>query len=57
VDDAMFDEVLGRIKSEGIPFGSMPNSKDDGKLNDRRGGRGFYFTCADGHSWELMTRV
>ena len=57
VDDEMFDQVLGRIKGESIPFGSLPNSKDDGKINERRGGRGFYFSCADGHSWELMPRV
>jgi hypothetical protein len=57
VSDETFDEVLGRIKADRVAFGAYPNSQDDGKLNDRLGGRGFYFKDANGHSWELMTRI
>jgi catechol 2,3-dioxygenase-like lactoylglutathione lyase family enzyme len=36
-------------------LGSAPWSLDDGKLNDRNGGRGVYFRDPDGHVLELMT--
>jgi catechol 2,3-dioxygenase-like lactoylglutathione lyase family enzyme len=55
VDDAEFDAILGRVKAEGLPYGSAPWSLDDGKLNDWNGGRGVYFRDPDGHILELMT--
>lgn len=27
----------------------------DDKINTRLGGKGFYFTEPDGHSWEILT--
>ena len=56
VSDAEFDAILGRIKDEGVAFGSGPWSLDDGKLNAWNGGRGFYFKDPDGHVLELMTK-
>jgi len=56
VTDAEFDAILGRIKDEGVAFGSGPWSLDDGKLNAWNGGRGFYFKDPDGHVLELMTK-
>lgn len=53
--DAEFDAVLGRVKERGLPFGSGPSTPEDGKLNDWKGGRGFYFRDLDGHLLELMT--
>jgi len=50
-----FSGIFGRVKSEGLPFGSSPSSADDGKTNDRGGGQGVYFTTPDGHLFELMT--
>jgi len=41
--DEEFDAVLGRIKDEGVPFGSGPRSRKDGKIYHHHGGRGFYF--------------
>ena len=55
VDDEEFDAVLGRVQAAGMKYGSMPSSQDDMQLNDRRGGRGFYFKDPNGHSLELLT--
>jgi len=56
VSDAEFDEIYARIRADALEFGSGPRSADDGKLNNRRGGRGVYFRGGpDRHLWELMT--
>jgi catechol 2,3-dioxygenase-like lactoylglutathione lyase family enzyme len=55
VDDGEFDAILGRIKAEGLRYGSEPWSLEDGKLKDWGGGRGVYFKDPDGHILELMT--
>jgi catechol 2,3-dioxygenase-like lactoylglutathione lyase family enzyme len=55
VSDAEFDAIFGRIKKEGLSYGSAPWSLDDGKLNDWGGGRGVYFQDPNGHILELMT--
>jgi catechol 2,3-dioxygenase-like lactoylglutathione lyase family enzyme len=55
VSDAEFDAIFGRIKKEGITYGSAPWGLEDGKLNDWNGGRGVYFKDPDGHVLELMT--
>jgi catechol 2,3-dioxygenase-like lactoylglutathione lyase family enzyme len=56
VDDETFDAVFGRIKERGVTYGSLPGQQDDMQLNNRRGGRGFYFKDPNGHSLELLTR-
>lgn len=55
--DEEFDAVLGRVKDEGVPFGSGPRSRKDGRINYHHGGRGFYFDCVDGHVWEVITHT
>ena len=55
LSDQEFDAVLGRVKARGLPFGSAPYSHTDGRINSRRGGRGFYFEDPDGHLLEVMT--
>ena len=55
--DEEFDEVLQRVKDEGIAFGSGPRSRTDGKINHRHRGRGFYFDCENGHVWEVITHT
>ncbi len=55
VSDGEFDAIFGRVKKEGIAYGSAPWSIDDGKLNDWNGGRGVYFKDPNGHVLELMT--
>ena len=55
--DKEFDAILGRIKSEGVSYGSGPSSQDDGEINHLHQGRGFYFHDANGHSWEIITHT
>lgn len=55
ISDAEFDAILARVKGAGRAFGSGPRSHEDGKINTRRGGRGFYFADLDGHLLEVMT--
>ena len=57
VTDQEFDEILGRVQAEGIPYGSGPRSQDDMQINHLHTGRGFYFRDADGHSWEMITHT
>ncbi len=57
VSEEEFDKILGRIRDDGVSFGSGPSSPDDGTINTRRGGRGLYFSGGpDPHLWEIMTR-
>ncbi|HTT76034.1 MAG TPA: VOC family protein [Candidatus Binataceae bacterium] len=57
VSDEEFDDIFGRIKAEGIRYGSLPWSLEDGQINNRLGGRGVYFRDLDGHVLELLTRT
>lgn len=56
VSDQQFDEILGRIKTDNVKFGSGPYAVDDGKINNNHGGRGAYFKDANGHVLEILTR-
>jgi catechol 2,3-dioxygenase-like lactoylglutathione lyase family enzyme len=55
VSETEFDAIFSRVKAKGIPYGSGPFSHKDGKINKRRGGRGFYFEDPNGHLLEVMT--
>jgi len=55
VSDAEFDSIFGRVKAKGLAYGSGPFEHTDGKINHRRGGRGFYFEDPNGHLFEVMT--
>lgn len=56
VSDEEFDAILKRVREARLAFGSDPWSRE-GTLNNRKGGRGFYFDDANGHVFELMTRT
>ena len=56
ITEEELDGILGRLKATGRLYGSGPNSPEDGQINTRRGGRGFYFSDLDGHLLEVMTR-
>ena len=57
VGDDEFDGIFERIRATATNYGSGPRSSDDGKINQRRGGRGVYFAGGpDPHLWEIMTR-
>jgi catechol 2,3-dioxygenase-like lactoylglutathione lyase family enzyme len=55
ITDAEFDAILARVKAKGLAFGSEPDNPANGRLNRRRGGRGFYFKDPSGHLLEVMT--
>ena len=55
VSEAEFDAIVGRIKADGIIYGSGPRSLEDMQINNRRGGRGVYFRDPDGHLLEILT--
>ena len=55
VNDQEFDEIFGRIKADGVQYGSGPSAPTNGEINTRRGGRGLYFSDPDGHLMEIMT--
>jgi hypothetical protein len=43
-----FAEIFKLVKAKGVPYGSGPFSYTDGKINERRGGRGFCFEDPNG---------
>ena len=55
ISDAEFDAILGRVKAKGLLYGSGPRDHQDGEINTRRAGRGFYFQDPNGHLLEVMT--
>jgi catechol 2,3-dioxygenase-like lactoylglutathione lyase family enzyme len=55
VSDEEFGAIFSRVKAKGLPYGSGPFSQTDGRINTRRGGRGFYFEDPYGHLLEVMT--
>ena len=55
VSEAEFDAIFGRIKADGVIYGSGPRSSEDMKINHRHGGRGLYFRDPDGHLLEILT--
>jgi len=55
VSDGEFDAIYAKVQEKGLAFGSGPFSHTDGKINKRRGGRGFYFEDPNGHLLEVMT--
>jgi catechol 2,3-dioxygenase-like lactoylglutathione lyase family enzyme len=57
VSDSEFDSILQRVQKARIPYGSEPRNLDNGQLNSRKGGRGFYFRDPNGHVLELLTRA
>ena len=56
VSGVEFDEIFGRVKEEGLSYGSGPFSPEDGEINHWNGGRGVYFRDPNGHLLELLTR-
>ena len=51
------DAIFNRVQEAGIPWGSDPWSRENRKLNSRKGGRGVYFCDPNGHVLELLTRA
>src|SRR5207302_11334073 len=43
ISEEEFDQIFGRVKAEGVTYGSQPFAQDNGEINTRRGGGGLYF--------------
>jgi catechol 2,3-dioxygenase-like lactoylglutathione lyase family enzyme len=56
VSDAEFDATLARVRAENVTYFADPNHRQEGAINHRAGGRGFYFSDPDGHNLEVFTR-
>ena len=56
VSEAEFDEIFGRVKEQGLVYGSGPGTPEDGEINHWDGGRGVYFRDPNGHLLELLTK-
>jgi len=54
VSEEEFDQIFERIKDEGIPYGSGPDTAEDMSINHRSGGRGVYFRDPNSHLLELL---
>ena len=50
-----FDTILGRIRSAGLAYRSLPHGPDDHRVNAAFGGQLVYWSEPDGHVWELLT--
>lgn len=55
VEDAQFDAIVGRLRSQGIAYRSTPHGPADGQVNTQHGGRIVYWSEPDGHAWEALT--
>jgi hypothetical protein len=56
VSDAAFDAILKRVNQIGLKYSSAQRlCEPDCKTYRLLGGKGFYFTEPDGHSWEILT--
>ena len=56
VSETEFDAIFGRVKEEGLDYGSGPFSPTDMEINHWNGGRGVYFRDPSGHLLELLTQ-
>ena len=57
VSDSEFDAILARVQEAGLEYSSDPMHQNQGQINHRKGGRGFYFYDPNGHNLELLTRA
>lgn len=55
LDEAGFDELLGRLQALGVPYRSLPHGPVDGRVNTAQGGRIVYWDEPAGHVWEALT--
>jgi catechol 2,3-dioxygenase-like lactoylglutathione lyase family enzyme len=56
VSEGEFDQIFGRVKERGLTYWADPENTQEGEVNNRDGGRGFYFKDPDGHMLEAITR-
>jgi catechol 2,3-dioxygenase-like lactoylglutathione lyase family enzyme len=57
VSDEEFDAIFERVRAAGLDFFADPSHKYPEMVNNRNGGRGFYFSDPDGHNMEVFTKI
>ena len=55
VDEDEFDAIQQRIVDRGLEFWADPFHRRPGEINTNDGGRGLYWSDADGHNLEIIT--
>lgn len=56
VSDTEFDAIFGRVRAEGLKYGSGPGPRlYDMQVDHRNGGKRVYFNELNGHSIEIFT--
>ena len=55
VAEGKFDQILARIRAQGIPYRSSVRGEVDMRINTDHGGRMVYWNEPDGHQWEILT--
>ena len=56
VSEAEFDQIFGRIQTQGLTYWADPARTKKGEINHHDGGRGVYFEDPNGHLLEVITR-
>ncbi|AHH96264.1 VOC family protein [Kutzneria viridogrisea] len=56
VGDEEFGPIFDRIRASGVQYWADPHHQRPGEINTADGGQGVYFTDADGHNLEVLTR-
>lgn len=56
VSDDEFDAIFERVQAAGVTYFADPGHRIAGEINQRAGGRGFYFDDPDGHNMEVFTK-
>lgn len=56
VSEEEFDQILGRIRDQGVPHWANHLRTNPGEINRNDGGRGVYFDDPSGHFLEIITR-
>jgi catechol 2,3-dioxygenase-like lactoylglutathione lyase family enzyme len=56
VSETEFDQILVRVKVEGLSHWADPAQTKTGEINRHDGGRGIYFEDPSGHLLEVITR-
>ncbi|MFE5325662.1 VOC family protein [Embleya sp. NPDC056575] len=55
VDPDTFDAILARIRAAGIPYGSDPRDRTNGRIDHPLCPRGLFFTDDSGNLYEVMS--
>ena len=56
VSETEFDEILQRVRQQGLSYWADPARSKSAEINHHDGGRGVYFEDPNGHLLEIITR-